>query len=297
MTLNRDAVQERIGIIGGSGLQSMLALNDEERINVETVFGKPSEQLLLGKLGQVPVAFLQRHGHGHRIPPAQINVRANMAALRLVGCTQGLSMSAVGSLREDVPPGTFVLVDQFIDRTIQRDKTIFGRGLMAHVPFGDPVCARMRAALRRVAADLEMPARPDGTYVVMEGPHFSPRAESNLYRSWGGTVIGMTAMPEAKVAREMELCYSIVAMAIDYDCWFSGEDPVTAGMVGKRMEAVGQHANRLLMRVCGELAEKPALCPCGCNRALDAAIMTAPEHRDPDLLARLASVIPRIRDL
>lgn len=290
----KSTVEERIGIIGGSGLQKLLALTDEKREAIKTPFGDPSEEVLLGRLGDVPVAFLQRHGRGHHIPPAQINVRANIAALRMVGCTQVLSLSAVGSLSEDIPPGTFVMVDQFIDRTIQRKKTFFGRGLVGHVAFGEPVCGRMRAILAEAARRLEIPYRNQGTYVVMEGPQFSTRAESNLYRSWGGTVIGMTGMPEAKLAREIELCYSMVAMATDYDCWFSGEDAVTAAMVTKRMEEIGRQANLLLMHVCKDLQNKPAVCPYGCNQALDGAIMTAPEYRDPERLARLAAVVPQI---
>lgn len=284
----------RIGIIGGSGLQKLLHLQHPERVNVATPFGHPSDALILGYLGEVAVAFLQRHGPGHRITPSHINARANIAALRHVGCTQVLSLSAVGSLMSEVAPGTFVIADQFIDRTIQREKTFFGVGLVGHVPFGDPVCHRMRDSLTVAAHELDIPTKEQGTYIVMEGPQFSTRAESDLYRSWGGTVIGMTAMPEAKLAREAELCYAIVALVTDYDCWFDGQAAVTAGLVSERMEQIAVQANQLITRVCHILHNKPALCPCGCNRALDNAIMTEPQHRDPELLAKLGFVVPRI---
>ncbi|MBM7115179.1 S-methyl-5'-thioadenosine phosphorylase [Archangium primigenium] len=284
----------RLGIIGGSGLSKLLALSDIQRVKVETPFGEPSDELILGQLGGAPVAFLQRHGPGHRIPPAQINVRANMAALKHVGCTQVLSLSAVGSLREDCPPGSFVLVDQFIDRTIQREKTYFGRGLVGHVPFGDPVCGRMRMALAEVATTLKLQHVNGGTYVVMEGPQFSTRAESNLYRSWGGTVIGMTAMPEAKLAREAELCYAMVAMPTDYDCWYDSHEAVTASLVSERMERIAVQANSLVEKVSGMLAQHRTACPRGCDHALDTAIMTHPSARDPEMMLRLGFVVPRL---
>ncbi|PTL84520.1 S-methyl-5'-thioadenosine phosphorylase [Vitiosangium sp. GDMCC 1.1324] len=284
----------RIGIIGGSGLSKLLALSNVERVKVETPFGSPSDEVVLGTLGRSQVAFLQRHGPGHQIPPAQINVRANIAALKHVGCTQLLSLSAVGSLREDCPPGTFVLVDQFIDRTIQREKTFFGRGLVGHVPFGDPTCQRMRTLVAGVAAELKLPAVNGGTYVVMEGPQFSTRAESNLYRSWGGSVIGMTAMPEAKLAREAEMCYTLVAMITDYDCWYESHEPVTADLVSERMGRIAGQANSLVEKACAVLSGHRELCSCGCNRALDTAIMTSPSHRSPVMLRNLGFVVPRI---
>ncbi|WP_395854172.1 S-methyl-5'-thioadenosine phosphorylase [Cystobacter fuscus] len=284
----------RIGIIGGSGLSKLLSLSDVRRVKVETPFGDPSDELVLGSLGKVPVAFLQRHGPGHQIPPAQINVRANIAALKHVGCTQVLSLSAVGSLREECPPGSFVLVDQFIDRTIQREKTYFGRGLVGHVPFGDPVCGRMRAALAEVASTMKLPHVNGGTYVVMEGPQFSTRAESNLYRSWGGTVIGMTAMPEAKLAREAELCYAMVAMPTDYDCWYDSHEAVTASLVSERMARISVQANALVEKVSTVLAAHREACPRGCDRALDTAIMTDPSCRSSEMMLRLGFVAPRL---
>ncbi|WP_084225264.1 S-methyl-5'-thioadenosine phosphorylase [Paraburkholderia sacchari] len=282
----------RIGIIGGSGFQQLLGLDGSEVVECETAFGKPSSPLTLGKIDGVPVAFLQRHGVGHVIPPAAINARANIAALRQAGCTQVLSMSAVGSLAEDVPPGHFVLVDQFIDRTLMRDKTFFGPGLVGHVPFGEPICARMRATLMDSAAVVDVSARNGGTYVVMEGPQFSTRAESHLYRMWGGTVVGMTAMPEAKLAREAELCYALVAVPTDFDCWHDAHEDVNAQIVGEQMKHIGESAMRLLGEAVRQLGAHHGACPCGCDRALDTAVMTTPALRDPEMFCRLLKVAP-----
>lgn len=245
----------------------------------------------------VPVAFLQRHGPGHTIPPASINVKANIAALRSMGCTQVLSLSAVGSLSADVPPGRFVLIDQFIDRTLQRDKSFFGPGLVGHVPFSEPVCARMRGVLSSAAAACEVPVHDGGTYVVMEGPQFSTRAESNLYRQWGGTVIGMTAMPEAKLAREAQLCYALVAIATDFDCWHDGHEAVTADIVSARMRDIAGTARLFVTRAIERLGRHRGTCPCGCDRALDTAVMTAREYRDPEVVARLLAVAPEATHL
>ncbi|MEO9384048.1 S-methyl-5'-thioadenosine phosphorylase [Chromobacterium phragmitis] len=282
----------RIGIIGGSGFQRLLGLTDSRAHHCATAFGAPSSPVITGYLCGVPVAFLQRHGPGHTIPPAAINAKANIAALRSVGCTQILSMSAVGSLSEDVPPGHFVLIDQFIDRTLMRDKTFFGPGLVGHVPFGDPVCGRMRETLADSAATMGVPAQNGGTYVVMEGPQFSTRAESRLYRQWGGTVIGMTAMPEAKLAREAELCYALVAIPTDYDCWLESQQPVNAALVAERMAEIGDSARKLVEDAVQKMNRHAGGCRCGCDRALDTAIMTAPEQRDPAMLARLLTVAP-----
>ncbi|WP_206957604.1 S-methyl-5'-thioadenosine phosphorylase [Trinickia acidisoli] len=282
----------RIGIIGGSGFQQLLGLTGTTIVECETAFGKPSSPVALGLLDGVPVAFLQRHGLGHTIPPTSINVRANIAALRQVGCTQVLSMSAVGSLTAEVPPGHFVLIDQFIDRTIMREKTFFGPGLVGHVPFADPVCGRMREALAESARAADAQARNGGTYIVMEGPQFSTRAESNLYRQWGGTVIGMTAMPEAKLAREAELCYALVAIPTDFDCWHDGHEDVNAALVGERMKRIGATARRLVGEAVARLGHHQGPCRCGCDRALETAVMTAPEYRDPKMVERLLSVAP-----
>lgn len=296
--MNPSEQPQRLGIIGGSGLQALRGLGDVEHLQIHTPFAEAPVPVTVGRLDDAPIAFVQRHGIGHRIPPASINVRANIAALKRVGCTQLISMSAVGSLAEDVAPGTFVLIDQYIDRTIQRDKTYFGDGLVGHVPFGEPTCARMREALAAAADGAGLDCRRSGTYVVMEGPQFSTRAESMLYRQWGGTVIGMTGMPEAKLAREAELCYAMVAMATDYDCWFEGMEAVTADMVSERMVHMRDGATALLRATAAAFARQGGeACPCGCHRALDTAIMTAPEHRDPAMLARLEYLVPRIRGI
>ncbi|QQQ48933.1 S-methyl-5'-thioadenosine phosphorylase [Pseudomonas syringae] len=288
---------QRIGIIGGSGLQQLPGLKDIQLVECETAFGKPSSPVTLGTLNDVPVAFVQRHGVGHTIPPAFINVRANIAALRSVGCTQLLSVSAVGSLSHDAPPGSFVLIDQFIDRTIKRDKTFFGPGLVGHVPFGDPVCGRMRSVLAGAAEAADVQARNGGTYVVMEGPQFSTRAESSLYRQWGGTVIGMTAMPEAKLAREAELCYAMIAIPTDFDCWHESHEQVNATLVAQRMADTVALTRRLVTEAVTRLGEHQGACSAGCDHALDTAVMTAPEHRDPEMIARLLTVAPNATHL
>lgn len=292
--MNTETPVWRIGIIGGSGLQRLLALTDVQRQAFDTPFGTPSDEVVLGHLNGVPVAFMQRHGQGHRIAPSDINVRANIAALRRAGCTQLLSLSAVGSLVEECAPGTFVMVDQFIDRTVGRVRTFFGPGLVGHVPFSDPVCGRMHAALGKLAEQLALPYRRTGTYVVMEGPQFSTRAESQLHRGFGGTVIGMTAMPEAKLAREAQLCYAMVAMATDYDCGDDNHAPVTARMVSERMERIAEQANRLVGAACTLLYEHRGPCRHGCCNALDTAIMTDPAQRDLDQLERLAYMMPEL---
>lgn len=292
--MNPETRLPRIGIIGGSGLQRLLALTGVRREAFDTPFGAPSDELVLGQLNGVPVAFLQRHGERHRIAPSDINVRANIAALRRAGCTQLLSLSAVGSLEHDCAPGTFVMVDQFIDRTVRRASTFFGPGLVGHVPFSEPVCGRMHAAIGVLAEELALPHRRTGTYVVMEGPQFSTRAESRLHRSFGGTVIGMTAMPEAKLAREAQLCYAMVAMATDYDCGNDAHAPVTARMVSERMVRIAEQANLLVGAACTALYEQRGPCPCGCGSALETAIMTEPARRDPEQLARLAYMLPEL---
>lgn len=280
--------------MGGSGLGKLLSLKAIERITVDTPFGRPSDEIVLGELGTVPVAFLQRHGPGHRIPPSEINVRANVAALKHVGCDQIISLSAVGSLTEETPPGSFVFVDQFIDRTRSRISTYFETGLVGHVPFADPVCRCLHGKLVAVGAALSLSVAPRGTYIVMEGPQFSSRAESNLYRQWGGTVIGMTGMPEAKLAREAEVCYAMVAMPTDYDCWFSGDEDVTADLVSKRMKDIAIQANALVEKVCAEIYGELKPCPAGCHAAQDTAIMTHPDHWDAELVSRLRYVMPRL---
>jgi 5'-methylthioadenosine phosphorylase len=283
-----------LGIIGGSGIYDIEWL---ERPKWETVvgpFGRPSDDLLTGELDGMRLVFLPRHGRGHRIPPSEVNFRANIDALKRAGVTDVLALSAVGSLREDLTPGTFVVVDQFIDRTFARSKTFFGTGLVGHVSLAEPVCARLGDAAEAAAREAGATCVRGGTYVVMEGPQFSTRAESELYRSWGAAVIGMTNMPEAKLAREAELCYATVAMVTDWDCWHPDHGAVTVEQV---MAVMGKNvvaARELVRRAAPRLRERPARCPHGCDRALDGAIMTAPAMRDPALATRLGVVAGRV---
>jgi 5'-methylthioadenosine phosphorylase len=282
-----------LGIIGGSGLSELESLRNTRWERVRSPFGSPSDDLLLGELEGQPLAFLPRHGRGHRIPPSEINFRANLDVLKRVGVTDVVALSAVGSLHEDLPPGTFVLVDQFVDRTFARAKSFFGRGLVAHVSMARPVCPRLGDALER-AAGPAVPLRRGGTYLVIEGPQFSTLAESELYRRWGCDVIGMTNMPEAKLAREAELCYATVAMVTDFDCWHPRHQEVSVEQVLGVMEANATRARDLLRRVAPALREHPERCPAGCDRALDAAVATAPGARDPGVVARLDAVAGRV---
>ena len=283
-----------IGIIGGSGVYDIEGLSETEWRAVETPFGRPSDDLLFGLLDGQKVVFLPRHGRGHKIPPSELNFRANIDALKRAGVTEVVSVSAVGSLREDLPPGTFVLVDQFIDRTFAREKSFFGSGLVAHVSMAEPVCGRLSGELAAAAKALEIPFAEGGSYLVMEGPQFSSKAESELYRSWGCRVIGMTNMPEAKLAREAELCYATVAMVTDYDCWHDDHDHVTVEAVIKVLLENAGKARALVRRVVPLLAGRAAACKRGCHRALDNALITAPEARDPALAAKLDAVAGRV---
>ena len=283
-----------IGIIGGSGLYDIDGLTDRRWQAVDTPFGAPSDEILLGKLGKQRLAFLPRHGRGHATPPGEINFRANIDALKRVGATEIVSLSAVGSLDEELAPGTFVLVDQFIDRTFRRIKTFFGTGLVAHVSMADPVCPRLGDALEEAAADLGIETERGGTYVAIDGPQFSSRAESFLYRQWGAEVIGMTNMPEAKLAREAEMCYATVAMVTDYDCWHPGQDDVTVEAVIAVLQENAANARALVGAVVPLLAGRRAACPAGCHTVLDTALITPPEARDPELAARLDAVAGRV---
>ena len=283
-----------IGIIGGSGLYDVDGLTDRRWEAVDTPFGAPSDQILLGKLGGQQLAFLPRHGRGHATPPGEINFRANIDALKRVGTTEILSLSAVGSLDEELAPGTFVLVDQFIDRTFRRIKTFFGTGLVAHVSMADPVCPRLGDALEEAAAGLDIEIKRGGTYVAIDGPQFSSRAESFLYRQWGAEVIGMTNMPEAKLAREAEMCYATVAMVTDYDCWHPGQDDVTVEAVIAVLRENAAKARALVGAVVPLLAGRRVACPAGCHTVLDTALITPPEARNPELAARLDAVAGRV---
>jgi len=283
-----------IGIIGGSGLYDIDGLEDKVWRQVATPWGMPSDALLFGRLGDVACVFLPRHGRGHPISPTHLNYRANIDALKRSGVTDVISLSAVGSLKPELPPGHFVIVDQFIDRSFAREKSFFGEGLVAHVSVAHPVCARLGDGLEASARRLGLPVTRGGTYLVMEGPQFSTKAESLLYRSWGCSVIGMTNMPEAKLAREAELCYATVAMVTDYDCWHPEHDAVTVDLVVKVLFANADRARALVADVVPGLGAPRGLCSSGCDRALEYALITAPEKRSPELLAKLDAVAGRM---
>jgi len=288
-------VGERIiGIIGGSGLYDIEGFSDARWQTVESPFGAPSDQLRVGVLDGQKVVFLPRHGRGHRIPPSEINYRANIDALKRLGVTDVVSVSAVGSLREDLPPGTFVIVDQFVDRTFARAKSFFGTGLVAHVSMAHPVCARLGDHVEAAARALGIPVHRGGTYLAMEGPQFSSLAESELYRSWNCDVIGMTNMPEAKLAREAELCYVTVAMVTDYDCWHPGHDHVTVESVIRVLLANADKARALVKQVTPKLGTEAYPCPKDCNHALEHALITTPGARDPAMVERLCAVAGRL---
>ena len=283
-----------IGVIGGSGLYQIEGLTDVSWKRVESPFGKTSDELCFGKLGGTQVVFLPRHGRGHVIPPSEINFRANIDALKRAGVTDIISLSAVGSFRPELPPGTFVLVDQFIDRSFARIKSFFGTGCVAHVSMAHPVCGRLSHHLAKAGETAGADIRRRGTYLVMEGPQFSTLAESNLYRSWNCDVIGMTNMPEAKLAREAEICYATVAMVTDYDCWHPDHDHVTVDMIVKVLLANAGKAKDLVKQVVPLIAGDAQSCPQGCDHALDHALITDPAKRDPVFLKKLDAVAGRV---
>jgi 5'-methylthioadenosine phosphorylase len=283
-----------IGIIGGSGLYEIDGLADVAWRRIASPFGETSDEFCFGSLDGQPVVFLPRHGRGHPLPPSAINFRANIDALKRCGVTDIVSLSAVGSLREDLAPGDFVLVDQFIDRTFAREKSFFGAGCVAHVSMAHPVCSRIGDALAAAGGTSGIAIKRGGTYIVMEGPQFSTLAESELYRAWGCDVIGMTNMPEAKLAREAEICYATVAMVTDYDCWHPDHDAVTVDMIVGVLQTNAQKAKTLIKHVVPALSAHTGPCRQGCQRALDHAVITAPERRDPEVLARLDAVAGRV---
>lgn len=292
--MSEPAPKPLLAVIGGSGVYDVEGLTNTAFETVETPFGMPSDQLFIGELDGQPLVFLPRHGRGHRLPPSEINFRANIDALKRVGATEIISMSAVGSLREDLAPGSFVIVDQFIDRTVARAKSFFGTGLVAHVSMADPVCRRLGAHLQAAAKDVGIDIVRGGTYLVIEGPQFSSRAESELYRSWGCDVIGMTNMPEAKLAREAEMCYATVGMVADYDCWHPQYDDVTVEAIIGVVLANAEKAKTLIKAVAPRLRDREGLCEAGCHTALDTAIITAEAARDPELAKRLDAVAGRV---
>lgn len=283
-----------LGIIGGSGVYDIDGLTNTEWRRVDTPFGAPSDELLFGELNGQKLVFLPRHGRGHRIPPSELNYRANIDALKRSGVTEIVSVSAVGSLKEELPPGTFVIVDQFIDRTFARVKSFFETGLVAHVSMAHPVCGRLGDVIERAAEDAGIVAVRGGTYLVMEGPQFSTQAESNLYRQWGCDVIGMTNMPEAKLAREAEMCYATVAMVTDYDCWHPDHDAVTVEQVVKVLIENAGRARALVKAIVPHIAGRSGTCAKGCHHALEHAIITHPDKRDASLVSKLDAVAGRV---
>lgn len=279
-----------LGIIGGSGLYAIDGLEDGEWVHVDTPWGEPSDTILCGRIAGVDVRFLPRHGRGHRIPPGRLNVRANIDAMKRLGVTDLLAVSAVGSLNAAMVPGDFVVADQFIDRTVGRAASFFGSGLVGHVPMADPVCPRLSALAADAVAAAGGRVHRGATYLAMEGPAFSTRAESRLHRSWGCDLVGMTGMPEAKLAREAELPYALVAMVTDFDCWHEGDDVDVANIV-KVMHGNAALARAMIVRLCASLPAVRAASPI--DSVLDTAIMTAPAQRDPALLARNSAILSR----
>jgi 5'-methylthioadenosine phosphorylase len=282
-----------LGIIGGSGVYDIPGLENPRWKRIESPWGEASDELLFGTFKGVDLVFLPRHGRGHVQSPTSINYRANIDALKRAGVTDVISVSACGSLQEHLPPGSFVLVDQFIDRTFAREKSFFGPGFVAHVSMAHPVCAKLTDALDSAAKEVGIEHVKGGTYLAMEGPQFSTLAESNLYRSWGCSVIGMTAMPEAKLAREAELPYALVAMVTDYDCWHPDHDHVTVEQVIKVLTANAENARQLVMAVAPKLGPNREPSP-AIDTVLDTAFITAPEKRDPALFAKLDAVAGRV---
>ena len=283
-----------IGILGGSGLYAIDALEEAQSVAVDTPWGPPSDELLIGRIHGIKFAFLPRHGRGHRLPPTDVNARANIDALKRAGCTDILAVSAVGSLREELPPGRFVVVDQFVDRTFARDKSFFGPGLVAHVSMADPVCSRLSAFAAAAAEAAGADMARGATYLAMEGPQFSTRAESKMYRAWGCDVIGMTGMPEAKLAREAELPYALVGMVTDYDCWRGGGEEVEVSALIAQLSANAGTAKRLIEALAKALPERREASPI--DTVLDTALITAPDARDPALLAKLDAICRRVLD-
>ncbi len=279
----------KIGVIGGSGVYQIDGLEGQQWVTVATPWGPPSDDILSGTLNGTEMAFLPRHGRGHIHSPTSVNYRANIDALKRLGCTDILAVSAVGSLRADYKPGDFVLVDQYIDRTFAREKSFFGPGCVGHVSVAHPTCARLGEAVTKAATGITL--HQGATYLAMEGPQFSTLAESRLYRQWGADVIGMTGMPEAKLAREAEVCYACLAMVTDFDCWHPDHGAVDVAQVIATLTANADTARQVVANL---QFDRPDPCPCGCDRALTFALMTAPAKRDPDLVARLDAVAGRV---
>ena len=292
--INAPGTPPVIGVIGGSGIYEIDGLTNTRWEHVQSSFGEPSDELLFGELEGQKVVFLPRHGRGHRIPPSELNFRANIDALKRAGVTEIISVSACGSFKENLPPGTFVICDQFIDRTFARVKSFFGTGLVAHVGLGHPVCSRLAKVAEKACFELDIKHQMGGTYLAMEGPQFSTLAESELYRSWGSDVIGMTNMPEAKLAREAEICYLTVAMVTDYDCWHPEHDHVTVDAIIQVLMSNAEKAKGLVKLMVPKLANRNISCDFGCHNALETAIITAKEARDPDMVMKLQAIAGRV---
>ena len=283
-----------LGIIGGSGVYEIEGLQNKYWEKVKSSFGEPSDELLFGELDGHQLVFLPRHGRGHLIPPSEINYRANIDALKRAGVTEILSVSAVGSLKEDLKPGMFVIVDQFIDRTFARNKSFFSQGLVAHVSMAHPVCNRLGGHIESSAKDIGIEIVRGGTYIAMEGPQFSSIAESELYRSWGCDVVGMTNMPEAKLAKEAEICYVSVAMVTDYDCWHAEHDNVTVEAMIKVLTDNADKAKSLVKSASSVIVSDEMSCQCNCKFSLENAIITSPNCRDKELVKKLEAVAGRL---
>jgi 5'-methylthioadenosine phosphorylase len=283
-----------LGIIGGSGIYDLPGLEKTQTKVIASPWGDPSGPLLIGEIDGLPIVFLSRHDKGHRHSPSDINYRANIDVLKRAGVTDLVSLSACGSFKENLAPGTFVLVDQFVDRTHKRESSFFGKGCVAHVSMAHPVSPRLRIHIAEAARAEEIAIVRDGTYVCIEGPQFSTLAESLTYKNLGYAVIGMTNMPEAKLAREAEICYATVAMVTDFDCWHPDHDAVTVQDIIKVLVANAEKGTRLVARLARDFPREHEPCPIGSDRALDNALITAPEARDPELLKKLDAVAGRI---
>ena len=283
-----------MGIIGGSGIYEIDGLSDKRWLDVKTPYGEPSDQLMVGQLDGQKIVFLPRHGRGHKISPSEINYRANVYALKSIGVAEIISVSAVGSLRENLSPGMFVIVDQFVDRTFVRKKTFFESGVVAHVSMAHPVCNRLGNHLEQAAISAGLNVVRGGTYLVMEGPQFSTLAESEMYRAWNCDVIGMTNMPEAKLAREAEICYASVAMVTDYDCWHPNHNNVTVEQIIKVLTVNADNARSLVKAVAPKIYTDATAEYCSCRTALEHAVITSPDVRDPTVVSSLGVIADRV---
>src|SRR6059058_284643 len=283
-----------LGIIGGSGIYDLPGLANVREESIASPWGEPSAPLRIGEIAGLPVVFLTRHDKGHRLSPSDINYRANIDCLKRAGVTDLVSLSACGSFKEELPPGTFVLVDQFVDRTHKRESSFFGKGCVAHVSMAHPVSPRLRIHLAAAAEAEGIAFARGGTYICMEGPQFSSYAESMSYKEAGYSVIGMTNMPEAKLAREAEICYASVAMVTDFDCWHPDHDAVTVQDIIRVLNSNAERAKGLVASLARDFPRQHELCPIGSDRALDSALITAPEARDPELLKKLDAVAGRV---